>query len=152
MECLLDGNYCKGKNMTILASGRIPTGQYLEFHKVVFEVTTLASTAVNPLINVYLGDTVLWAWARKMTLSASSTDGTIALGDGGDVDRFVNEIDTETGSVGDIIQGVIPSTSGMPYTYTADDTIDAGYTNGGTPGSIKPVIEFNVLILRAAPR
>ncbi|NIR13679.1 MAG: hypothetical protein GWN86_06915 [Desulfobacterales bacterium] len=91
---------------------------------------------------------VLYAYAIKTILAAGSTTSTISVGDGGDVDRLVAVTDTETGSVGDIVAGV---TAAFPYQYTADDTIDADYIIGATPGATNPKWRIAVAVMDMLP-
>ena len=109
------------------------------------EVTPAVKTTSEtiPIFAVRKGDTILSAHLQKLTLSNYS-DTTYALGDGGDVDRFVNEADWSAGSVGDF---VAPITAAFPYVYTADDTVDLRYVESGSDETLIPKVRFVVIMV-----
>jgi hypothetical protein len=102
---------------------------------VTFAPAAVGTAETTPIMSIKKGDMVIAVDIRKKILAAAGSTSTISIGDGGDVDRFVAVIDTETGSADDWVIGV---TAVFPYTYNADDTIDADYIIGGTPDTTNP--------------
>jgi hypothetical protein len=102
---------------------------------VTFQPAAVGTAETTGILTVKKGDRIISVDARKTRLAAGSTTSTISIGDGGDVDRFIAVTDTETGSVEDYIN---PVSGVLPYTYNANDTIDANYIIGGTPGATNP--------------
>lgn len=116
----------------------------------IYEPAAVGSTETVALFQVKRGDRVLALHVERQILAAASTTSTIEIGDGTDVDGFVAAIDTESGAVGGLVEGAgaFMANSGGKL-YTADDTVDAVYTIGATPGAVKPRIKYTALVAQA---
>lgn len=101
------GYSAKGPNVKVLS-------QVVDFTNDDFD--GLASTDVIQVLSVPTGTTVLAAGYEILTVGTGS--GTLSLGDGGDVDRYVAAV-VQTGAG----QKAALATN-VPHLYTAADTID----------------------------
>lgn len=106
-----------------------------------YQPAAVGSTETKALLQVKKGERVLWVHLERLVLAAGSTTSTIEIGDGTDTDGFVAAIDTEAGAAGDMVAGAgaLLANSGGKL-YTVDDTIDAVYTIGATPGATNPSV------------
>ena len=81
-------------------------------------------------------------------LIASATSfGTFDVGDGGDVDRFFNGIDTATAADNNFTLYADGTSNGPNYEYTAEDTIDIAVMDSDL--SAKTRIDLNVTYVMA---
>lgn len=117
-----------------------------------FVPAAVGTGETTALFSVAAGERVLWCSVRKEVLAATTTDSTITIGDGDDADGYVAAIDTEAGAVGDLIDGggAYLAESGGKL-YTAEDTVDAVYAEGTTPGATAPQVNVLVAIAREWP-
>lgn len=160
--------------MTQLHSGRVPRDRAAEgqFLHSVNLTTELIKPALEPvpieevriitdytpavigtgettvLAVVLAGDTVIDVHARKVALTEVSGNSTLSIGDGNDLARFIDVVNTTTGAVGDRVN---PQSENLPYTYSADDTIDVDYRVADSHGhTTRPRWEITI-VLRLQP-
>lgn len=125
--------------MTSLAKVEVKTAE--------FQPAAVGTAETTALFSVRKGDVLLYAYMVRSILAAATTTSTISLGLTGSVAKYVAATDTESGAVGDIVAGV---TANYPEVFTADDTIDADYIIGATPGTTNPKVRFTIVILATA--
>lgn len=111
-----------------------------------FQPAAVGSTETKALFAVKEGWRVLSCSARVLQNSAATTDSTMTVGDGSDVDGFLVattdlDLETSTGIVNGA--GAYLATSGGKL-YAADDTVDVVYTAGTTPGATNPKVRFTL--------
>jgi hypothetical protein len=113
---------------------------FIRFRKLIksFTPAAVGTTETKQMFNVEIGDRVHWLSVVPLVNAAAGTSSTINIGDDGDTDRFLKSAnyDLETAVVGTPIAGAgdgfAPSGG---HLYTAANTIDALYTNGGATGT-----------------
>lgn len=98
---------------------------------------TAASTTIN-MCHVEAGTTVLDGFVIFDDLG---TGATVDVGDGADVDRYIDGGDVST-AAGLVRFGVGAGGLTFPYTYAADDTIDILTLGAETTGTITLVVYF----------
>lgn len=117
----------------------------------IFTPAAVGSDETVPLFELDKGERVWSAGCRLLTAAAAGTDSTVTLGDGDDVDGYISatDLDVETATIGAPIagSGAYLATSGGKV-YSARSSVDADYVAGGTPGAVKPRVEFIVWTLR----
>jgi hypothetical protein len=82
--------------------------------------------------------TAVWRAAHRLVTAVDFSDAGITsclfeVGDGGDPNRFLGQV--ETAADGSYVSYTASAVTTFPYAYTTADTIDAKWTvaNGGTP-------------------
>jgi len=118
----------------------------IRHHELIFEPAAVGANETKALLQVKKGDRVLFCHAEKQVLAAAATDTTVTLGDTGDPDGLITAIDTETGAVGDLLNGAGAYMIGGGKLFIANGTIDAVYA-GTTYGATKPRIKFHIGIV-----
>ena len=113
---------------------------------------TIGSNETTALLSVSAGERIVCASYRIHQLAEGATGSTVEVGDGADTDGYVATTDTESGAVGDLVNGAgaYLATSGGKL-YNAADTIDLKYVASGTPGTVKPIVEVKVGVVREWP-
>lgn len=96
---------------------------------------TAASTTIN-MVHVAAGTTVIDGY---ISFDDCGTGATVDVGDGSDVDRFIDGADVSTAA------GTVRFNTGaggltFPYTYSADDTVDILTLGAETTGTIRLVL------------
>lgn len=112
-----------------------------------FTPAAVGTAETKTLFTVHKGDVVLSIHAVKLVLADAATTSTISMGDGNGLTRFIPATDTETGAVDDYVQ---PTASNQPFIYPSNDTIDADYIIGATPGATAPTWRFVMRIIRVS--
>lgn len=103
-----------------------------------YEAVTLVANDVIQLMNVKAGDVIVDVILQT---DALGTGCTMDVGDGGDLDRFIDGADTSAG--GRVNMGnVAGAITGAGYKYTVDDTIDAKNLGATADGTIKVTIFY----------
>lgn len=137
--------------------------------QVTFTPAVIGTYEQYEIARLAAGDRVLWAVAKKVVLADADTRSTITLGDKEDDDGYLTggyidepneesdepvagDLDLETGTVGDIVDGtgVYFNRSGGKL-YTEADVLLATYTPGPVSddyGATIPSIKFYVALVR----
>jgi hypothetical protein len=117
-----------------------------------FQPAAVATPETKVLFNIKKGERVLWASAQVIRAAAAGTDSTISLGDGDSAVGFIAATDTEATTAGTIVAaaGAYTNQSGGKL-YLADDTVDADYAHGGTPGAVAPIYRFTIAVTKDWP-
>lgn len=125
--------------------------QNIRRHDIIFQPAAVGSAETRDIINCKKGDRVISVHMEKQILAAGSTTSTISAGVLGTLAGFVAATDTETGAVGDLVDGggALLANSGG-YLFTADGTVKADYVIGATPGATNPRVRIIVLIAHAS--
>jgi len=123
--------------------------QNVRRHEIIFTVAAVALDETKSLLNLKKGDRLLAIHAEKQILAAAATDTTITVGDATDTDGLITAIDTESGAVGDLVNGTGAYMIAGGKLYTADTVMTATYDNGTTPGAVAPRIKITALIAHA---
>ena len=117
-------------------------------HDVIWTPDSYTANSVEPIINVHAGDVVGLILCRTVTaFDGSGTAAIFELGDGDDVDRYVDggELEeTSTSAATSFIRAAGASGGGYvlyrTHLYTAADTIDVNFTAAtgadGTAGRV----------------
>ena len=121
--------------------------QTVQLKSAEFTVAARGTTETKALFSVSKGDTVLFSYLVHLIASSGFTDSTFDVGDGSDTDRYLDGIDCD-GASGTFVTG---TTATVPYTYTADDTIDIIYTQGSTDGSVEPSVRVVIGMVNSNP-
>lgn len=100
-----------------------------------FAPAAVGTAETTALLYVRKADKVLSIHLERMTLADGGTDSNLSVGDGDDLNRFIPATRARLGAVGDIVQ---TSNNELPYVYPSDDSIDASYEPGATPGATTP--------------
>jgi hypothetical protein len=103
---------------------------YIDARFVSFSITKAQAEAATivQMIPVYAGETVLSVELVATDIS-TGTDILLDVGDGADDDRYI--VASTIGQAG----GSAKHTVGVPYTYTANDTIDVTVSTVATTGA-----------------
>lgn len=109
-------------------------------YRVLYQPAAVGSAETKAIMTVKAGWRVIHVSVRPVTPAAAGTNTTIEIGDGTDTDGYVAAIDTETMVGTTLIDGQGALFAQGAKLYVADDTIDAKYVNGGTPGAVNPAI------------
>lgn len=132
-----------------------PLAKEVSLVDVEFSPAAVGTVETTALCTVTKGDVVLSVHARKTLLaelidtnSAALVNGTLSVGDGDDLQRFIPLTQTKTGTADDVVQPIVTSPPTFPYVYPADDTIDIDYA-GDTPGTVNPRWRVIIHIIRA---
>ena len=116
-----------------------------------FSPADRTANETTALFDVPKGSRVVWASCRKLRLAEAGSTSTMTLGDGADPDGFIAsaQLDPETGTIGDLVdgQGAYFVTSGGKL-YLVDDKVDVDYVASGTPGAVAPVVLFQIGVAR----
>lgn len=126
--------------------------QNIRRHDIIFQPAAVGSAETKDIINCKKGDRVLAVHIEKQILAAGSTTSTISVGILGTLAGFLAATDTETGAVGDLVDGGGASllTNAGGYLFTADGTVKVDYVIGATPGATNPRVRVIVLIAHAS--
>jgi len=103
-----------------------------------YECSTTAADTVIQMMKVAAGTTVLDGYIIYDDLGTGLT---ADVGDGDDVDRYIDGANTATAA---LLTRFALGAGGLtfPYTYTADDTIDIKNLGGNATGTITLVVFF----------
>lgn len=133
-----------------------------------FQPAAVASDETTALFAVKKGERVMALWVQALIAADSSTNSTIEIGDGDNIDGFLDSADVntvtglsdpydpETTVVGAIVDGngeylVGHATSGWGTSgklYVADGTVNAVYTHN-TQGATAPKIKWFAWVAKA---
>lgn len=116
--------------------------QYLA--RMSYTVPNPASGSTDVLMSVLKGTRVLSLSILVKTASAGTTS-TISIGDGTAVAGFLAATDADATAAGTMVDGggtMFANAGGR--LYLVDDTIDATYVPGATPGATAPVWEVRI--------
>lgn len=116
--------------------------QYI--YRVQYTVPAVASGSTDVIMSVPKGTRVLSVSALVKVASAGTTS-TIAIGDGTATGGFIAAADADTNTAGTMMDGAgIMLANAGGRLYLVDDTIDATYVTGATPGAVAPVWEIRI--------
>jgi hypothetical protein len=121
----------------------------IDYRYAPFQPAAVGAGETKELIAVKKGERVLWASYKVDIPAAASTDSTMILGDGTDTNGYIEAIDLETATAGQVSTGTVgtllPASGGK--LYAADDTIDVIYA-GSSFGATNPKVTFCVAVVR----
>ena len=107
------------------------------------------SNETKTVLAVHAGDVVLYAYGVLLVGGATSDDADVALGDGGNDDRLVDQyVLDDSDAVGTVFKGTSDAVGAFPFVYEADDTIDITYT-AGSQRSADTAVRFVVGLVRS---
>lgn len=112
--------------------------------KIPYTVSTVGANVTDVLMSVPKGTRVLSVSALVKVASAGTTS-TIAIGDGTATGGFIAATDADATAAGTLVDGagtMLANAGGR--LYLVDDTIDATYVAGATPGATAPVWEIRI--------
>ena len=130
-----------------------------KIHKVLWTPDDYTANSVEAIMNVEIGDVIGPIFSRQITAyNGSGTDAIIELGDGGDIDRFLDggEIDETTGgSTGSFVRAAGASGGGYvlyrTHLYSTADTIDVSFTANTAGTRDAGATEFIIWFARVRP-
>lgn len=116
-----------------------------------FQPAAVGSGETTAVFSVSKGERVVWASYLPLIASAGTTS-TLDLGDGTGTTGFIAALDLDTNAAGTPVSGAgtFLANSGGKL-YTVDDTVDAVYTTGATPGATNPKGIFCIAVVREWP-
>jgi hypothetical protein len=112
--------------------------------KLMYTVPAVASGSTDVLMSVPKGTRILSVSILVKVASAGTTS-TIAIGDGTASGGFLAATDADATAAGTMVDGagtMLANAGGR--LYLVDDTIDATYVTGATPGATAPVWEIRI--------
>ncbi len=113
-------------------------GGNLQFKYATYNAVALSANDMIEMISMKEGERVAWV---KLTHDALGASVTLDVGDGSDVDRFIDGADGNTISV--IRDGVSGGAIGQfGHEYTTDDTIDVKVLGAAATGTIKLAVGY----------
>lgn len=128
-------------------------------HDILWTPDDYTANSTEAIMNVEIGDLIGLIIVRQITAyNGSGTDAILELGDGGDIDRYMDagEIDEITGgSTGSFVRAAGATGGGYVlnrnYLYTAADTIDVVFTANTAGTRNAGATEFTIYKARMRP-
>ncbi len=105
---------------------------------------TIGSNETTPLFQLPSGSRVRSLSARYLTNAGAATGSSFVVGDGTATNGFITVSDTEVDTFLDAGGTFMANAGGKLYTVA--DTVDIVYTASGTPGAVKPVVQFAITV------